>query len=948
MNHQSTETEVADPIQVHHHTLRNGMQVFLSVNDAAPRVYTQIAVRAGSKHDPPETTGLAHYLEHMMFKGTRRIGSLDWAAEAPLLEQIADLYEQHRREKDPARRHAIYREIDTVSGAAAKLVAANEYDKLISVLGATHTNAYTWVEQTVYINDIPSNEIERWMELEQERFREVTLRLFHTELETVYEEFNISQDRDFRKVGKIMNRLLFPDHPYGTQTTMGEGEHLKNPSHRLIKSYFERYYRPNNMALVMSGDFDPGRVLAWAEQYFGEWEPAPVPPFRFTEQAPARAEIRRADVYGQEAPYVQMGWRFPGAGTYAADMITLIGRVLSNGRAGLIDLGLLQRQQLLDARAGATVMADLSAFQLYGRPREGQTLAEVEDLLRGAMDRLMAGDFPDWMPEAVVRDLRLASIKADETNAGRVAQMTDAFILGIPWAQHVSRFERWSRYGAEEMAAFAREHFGTGYAVVHKHQGEDPGVLKVDKPPITPVVVNREAASGYAEAFLSKQSPSLAPVFVDYGREIQSVPTGQEYTLDVVRNRGNGTFSLHYILEMGRNSHPLLALAVAYLPYLGTRRYTAEQLQEAFFRLGLQFGVTVGNERLYVTLSGLEASIAEGIQLFEHVLAEAEGNGAVWDKLVADILRARENDRGNKSAILQDALFHYAKYGSESPYTNRLSAEALHDVRPEELLAEIHRLTSYAHRIYYYGSLDAGVVVGLLERYHRVPARYLPLLAPRPFPELPTVEDQVIFLDFPMVQAEVMMLSKGSASFQLPEYLMSEWYNDYFGRGLSSIVFQEIRESRALAYAAYASYTSPEKAEAGHYLRTYVGTQPDKLREALHAMRSLLDEMPVSLPQLRQSIQSVKKKIETGRVQREQLYWNWRQTQLRGYAHDLRKDLYEAVGHASPTDLVAFQERFVRGRNYTYVVMGSKERIDRSLLESIGPVREVDVRTVMP
>jgi predicted Zn-dependent peptidase len=923
------------------------MQVFLSVNDAAPRVYTQIAVRAGSKHDPPETTGLAHYLEHMMFKGTRRIGSLDWAAEAALLEKIADLYEEHRRESDPVRRGAIYREIDAVSGAAAKLVAANEYDKLISVLGATQTNAYTWVEQTVYINDIPSNEIERWMELEQERFREVTLRLFHTELETVYEEFNISQDRDFRKVSKVMNRLLFPDHPYGTQTTMGEGEHLKNPSHRMIKAYFERYYRPNNMALVMSGDLDPDRVLAWAEQYFGVWEPAPIPAFRFVEQPPP-AGVLREDVYGQEASYVQMGWRFPGAGTFAADMLTLIGRMMFNGRAGLMDLGLLQQQRLLDARVGVTVMEDYSSFQLYGRPREGQTLAEVEQLLREPLDRLMDGAFPDWLPEAVIRDLRLATIKADETNAGRVAQMTDAFILGIPWEHYVSRFERWAGFSAAEIAAFGRENFGTGYAVVYKHQGEDSSVMKVDKPPITPVVVNREAVSPYAQAFLSKSAPSLAPVFVDYGREIQTVATRKGIWLDVVRNRGNGTFALHYILEMGRNSHPLLALAVAYLPYLGTRRYAAERLHEAFFRLGLRFGVTVGNERLYVTLSGLETSLAEGMQLFEHVLAEAEGNEPALANLVEDILRQRENDRGNKSAILQDALFHFAKYGPDSPYTNRLTAEALRSVRPEELLAEIHRLVHYEHRVYYHGSYDAARVADLLDRYHQVPDQALPLLPARPFPELPTVEDQVIFLDFPMVQADIMMLSKGSPTFRLQEYILAEWYNEYFGKGLSSIVFQEIRESRALAYAAYAAYTSPEKEAEAHYLRTYVGTQPDKLGEALHSMRDLLENMPVSQPQLRQSVLSVKKKIETGRVQREQLYWNWRQIQRRGYAHDLRKDLYETVDAARPADLLSFQEQFVRGRNYTYVVMGSKDRIDRGLLDSIGPVRAVDIRTIMP
>jgi predicted Zn-dependent peptidase len=238
------ETVKDDFLDVKKHTLSNGLTLFLSVNKDEPRIFTNIAVRAGSKHDPAETTGLAHYMEHMLFKGTSKIGTIDWEKEKEYLDHISELYELHRQTKEPEKKKDIYREIDRLSNEAAKLSAPNEYDKLASSVGAQKTNAYTWVEQTVYVNEIPSNELERWMELESERFRMMALRLFHTELETVYEEFNITQDNDYRKVNKVVRAELFPKHPYGTQTTIGEAEHLRNPSHVNIQRFFQTYYVP--------------------------------------------------------------------------------------------------------------------------------------------------------------------------------------------------------------------------------------------------------------------------------------------------------------------------------------------------------------------------------------------------------------------------------------------------------------------------------------------------------------------------------------------------------------------------------------------------------------------------------------------------------------------------------------------------------------------------------
>ncbi len=934
-----------DPIQARMHILSNGMKLYMSVNDAEPRIYTQIAVRAGSKHDPSETTGLAHYLEHMMFKGTRRIGALDWEQEKRLLDEIADLYERHRAETDPARRSEIYRRIDAVSHEAAKLAAANEYDKITNVLGAKGTNAYTWVEQTVYVNDIPSNELQRWMQLESERFREVVLRLFHTELETVYEEFNMTQDKDFRKVSKAMNAALYPAHPYGTRTTMGEGEHLKNPSHFKILEFFGTYYRPNNMALILAGDFDPDEAFRLAEAHFGNYRPALIPPFSYEKQPPLTQPVR-LEIFGQEASYLQIGWRFGGAGTADADYLALIARLLYNGRAGLIDLDLLQGQRLLNARAYTTTMEDFSTFQLYGKPREGQSLEEVETLLLSAIEKIKRGDFPDWLPPAIVKDMKLTELRANENNSSRAAQMTNAFILGMDWAHHIGRFGRLEAIGKADIVRFAQAHLGDNHVVAYKRQGPDPNVMKVEKPPITPVPVNRAAMSDFTKKFLESPVPSLQPVFLDYEKEITSLPTTNGPVLDFIKNKNNPIFTLSYVVEMGRNSDREFALAMGYLPYLGTSRYSPDKLKQAFFRLGLNFGVTVNEERAYITLAGLDESLEEGLQLLEHILADVKGDDTALRNLVADVLLQRENSKQNKDTILQDAMYARARYGTVSPFTDRLSPERLRSVTPQELVDKIKQVNTFEHRIFYYGSKTADEVARLLERHHRVPDQLRPAPPATAYAEMPTLKNRVLFVDFPMVQAEIMFVSKGTERFSLEEHVMSELYNAYFGSGMSSVVFQEIRESRALAYSTNVRYLSPNRADKAHYLRGYVGTQADKMPDAICAVQQILEDMPHSEKQIAQAAVAIRKKIETSRIRGENIYWNYRTAQRRGLAHDVRSDVYDAMATAVPADLLSFHESYVKGRCFTFLVLGSRASVDMGYLRSLGEVEELSVEEV--
>ena len=324
-------TVPGDPMATQCYTLSNGLKVFLSVNHQSPRITAHIAVRTGSRNDPAETTGLAHYLEHLMFKGTQQYGTSNYAAEKALLDTIEARYEQYRLVKDPELRRVLYHEIDSISQLAAQYNIPNEYDKLMAGIGGQGTNAYTSTDVTCYTEDIPANEVDRWARIQADRFQNMVIRGFHTELEAVYEEYNIGIAQDQRKIFEALSAKMFPTHPYGTQTTIGTQEHLKNPSITNIKNYFHNYYCPNNVAICMAGDFDPDEVIAILERHFGSWKPnnnlyRP----EFAPLKPITAPIDTT-VIGQEAEFVALGWRFDAGNSLQIDTMNVVAEMLSNG-----------------------------------------------------------------------------------------------------------------------------------------------------------------------------------------------------------------------------------------------------------------------------------------------------------------------------------------------------------------------------------------------------------------------------------------------------------------------------------------------------------------------------------------------------------------------------------------------------------------------------------------
>lgn len=930
-----------DPLNVKIYTLRNGLKVFISVNKDAPRIQTYVAVKAGSKFDPPQTTGLAHYLEHMMFKGSHDFGTKDWSKEKPLLDSISAYFEFHKNEKDEAKKKSLYAKIDSFSYEASKWAIPNEYDKMTTSLGAQGTNAFTSTDMTVYTNDVPSNGLEKFLMLEANKFKTCVLRIFHTELETVYEEFNRNQDNDHVWSNHNVNNALLPNHPYGTQTTIGEGEHLKNPSMVNIYNYFNTYYRPNNVAIILAGDLDPEATMAMVEKYFGSWQPAPISQFIVKPAPDITAPIVR-EYKGPQPEHVYLGYLFGGANSRDALMVKLVDMVLANGQAGLIDLDLVQQQKVLQGGCYPDENTDFTFHKFYGEPKQGQTLEEVKDLLLAEIEKVKKGEFGDWVLPAIIQNIKLERMKAAETNGGRAGALMSAFVHNVNWADWVKQIDELSKITKADVVKFANERYRNNYVVSYKRQG-DASVHKVEKPQITSVVMNKDDVSGFKKKFDEMPQPSLSPKFIDFEKDITHLKMGGgEVVLDYIKNDVNKTFELSYIFDMGTDHIRDLGLAIDYLEYLGTDKYTAEDLKKEFYKLGLSFSVSSGRDRVYVSLSGLEDNLEKGLELFEHILANVKPDKEVYGEMVMDILQKRMNAKKNKGAILQGGLLNYAKYGPVNPYNNVMSEAELQNADVNKLVSLIKSLGTYKHKIFYYGNRSATNALGVLTKYHKVTTPLKAYPAKKTYPELPIDQTKVYVCYYPMKQAEIMMLGKDGL-FNKELYPALFLYNDYYGSGLSSIMFQEIREKMALAYSVYSNYGVPQYPNESHYVISYIGTQSDKMKTALAEMNKLLNNMPEVPQQFEGARASVVKTLESDWITRDDIYWAYDRAQKRGLNYDIRRTVYEKAKALNLSDIRQFFEQHVKGKKYAYLVIGKKEDLDMNVLKEIGPVQELTV-----
>ncbi|WP_313001385.1 M16 family metallopeptidase [Chryseobacterium gleum] len=932
-----------DPTSARYYTLKNGLTVILSPTNKDPRIQTYIATKAGSKTDPADHTGLAHYLEHMLFKGTNQFGSKDWAKEKPLLDQIDALYEKYNQTKDETKRKEIYKEIDRVSGEAAKFAIANEYDKMMAGMGADGTNAFTSFEQTVYTEDVPANVLDKFLAVQAERFREPVLRLFHTELEAVYEEKNRSLDDDGDKVFDTMFANLFPNNNYGKQTTIGTIEHLKNPSLKAIREYYNTYYVPNNMGIIMSGDFNPDEVIAKIDKAFSYMKPKTIPEYKVGQEKEISAPIVK-EVVGPNPENVMLGFRFPGASTKDARMLNLVGNMLTNGQAGLIDLDLVKKQKLLGAYAGSYALKDYSVLLLQGKPTEGQSLDEVKNLLLQEIDKLRKGEFSDDLIQSIVNNEKKGIIQKDEKYSSRASILMDEFTSDIDHKTSLEYVDEISRLTKKDIMDFASKYLqNNNYVAIYKRKGEDKSIVKVDKPTITPVSVNREDQSPFLKKIDEMPENPIAPVWLNYDKDIDKNKLAGVDVLSV-KNTDNALFRMYYHFDSGKWNNKILPLAAEYLQYLGTKDKSSEVISKEFYKLASSFNVSAGNEETYVSLEGLNENFDKTVALFEDLIKNCQADQAALDAYKVRLKKARANAKQNKGVIMS-GLRSYAQYGPQNPFNNVLSDAELDALKAEDLINVLHDLFNFKHKVLYYGPKTGNEVVASLKPIHKLPATLKDLPKSKTFVQIPTDKNKVLFAHYDMVQAEVFWV-RNSDQYNPSTTPTVSLFNNYFGGGMGSIVFQTIRESKALAYSTYSYFALPSKKTDKDMIMAYVGTQADKFNESTTAMNELLTTLPKSEQLFETAKSGLKKSIASERITQDGIIFSYLKSQRLGNNFDMRKTVYEQAPKISFADINAFHDKEMKNKNYTYCLVASQDKVNEADMQKLGEVKKLNLTEI--
>ncbi|MDD5655828.1 MAG: insulinase family protein [Elusimicrobia bacterium] len=928
----------ADAMGVTVHRLPNGLTVYLSPYSQLPRVTAWIATRAGSRQDPADSTGMAHYLEHMLFKGSSRMGALDFAKEKPLLDRISALYEKLFATRDPAERKAIYQEIDRYNVKASTYSVPNELDQVYRRLGVQGLNAFTSNERTVFICDLPANRLEAWARVESDRFAQPVFRLFQTELETVYEEKNRSLDNADRILDERLERALWKNHPYG-RTVLGSIEHLKNPSLAKMYAFHDKEYVPGNMAIALSGDFDRAEALKLIERTFGSWRPQPLPA-----DAPAPivrpAGVERVEVKYEAEEKVYVAWQTVPYGHPDRDALRVLDMLMDNSVAGIINLDLVQAQKVKAAGSYADFMNEAGAWVLWALPKKDQKLEEAETLLMAAVAKLKAGQFTDEDIKAVVTNFEVGEKYRLESNEGRAAFMTESFLHREPWPVAAADLDRLRRVTKERVLAAARKYLGEDRIVAYRRQGK-PELPSIAKPEFTKLDIKPGHESRFAKEILGLPAPAIEPRWLAAGRDytVTPLPEGRLYT---AANPVNDLFSLTWRFNLGLRQQRRLCAALELAELSGAGELSAEEFKKKLFALGTSLGTGCSEQEASVGLSGLEQNLWPSLQLMLEHFRDPNIDPDTL-RLMAEVDIGAHRDNKKDPGYIHHALSELAQRGRDSGVLLQLADRELLELKEPDLRRLMAGLWDYKRRIAYVGAREPGELARLMDEgrksYREPPPRRL-LRYLRP------VRDRILFTHRDMLQSRVGMF--GADEVLDPAHAVDyQFLAEYLGGDMSSVIFQEVREARALAYSAGGGYASAAQRGDENMLWGSLGTQADKTLEAALLLRGLLKSPPLSQQRFAQTAKGIEEYYRANPIGFRSVPASVLAWEDQGLAADPRPERFAAARKYTLGDLEAFSRRFA-DRPMTIYVLGNRDRVDLAGLRGLGDFEAKSVDELFP
>jgi predicted Zn-dependent peptidase len=519
-----------------------------------------------------------------------------------------------------------------------------------------------------------------------------------------------------------------------------------------------------------------------------------------------------------------------------------------------------------------------------------------------------------------------------------VESLTDEYVKsrGSDWGKDVNALDDQLRVTRKEIMETAARYIGSGYVLLYKHKGTDQHIVKVEKPPISPVETNAGSQSAFVRRIEAMPVTPFTPQFLDYEKGFVRTELGGA-PLIYLQNRENDLFHLYFRFDMGKWNNPYLPLAAQYLQFLSTPQHSATEITRAFYSLACSYSVNVENETTTIVLSGLSENMQKALALFEELLGKCTADTTALAALKERISKARANAKLNKNTIMQ-GMINYARYGEHNPFNDVLRPEQMNALQADTLVHLLHTLENFRHTLIYYGPLSADTLKTTAGRLHILPADWQPYPAKMKFSFQSADKPAVLFTSYDMVQSEIYWV-RNTDPYDPSKETVIDVFNNYFGGGMASVVFQTIRESKALAYATFAEYVSPLKKENPYFVIAYIGCQADKMHEAVAGMNQLLDTLPMAEQNFSLARQSIRKDLETERFTEDQIIFSWLAAKDLGWNQDRRRIEYEQLGSIRSADVKKFHDSEISHKPYTYCIVGSDQKLNMDDLKKMGELK---------
>ena len=941
--------EKPSPLDVEIYTLENGLTVMLNEDRNETSVFGAVVIDGGGKRDPSDATGIAHYLEHVLFKGTSKMGTTNYAKEKVYLDSIEVLYDELSKKEDKKTRLKIQRHINDLSVKASEYAIPNEFTRLIEGMGGTGLNAGTGYDFIYYFNSFPSAQIEKWVNLYSHRFLDPVFRLFQSELETVYEEKNRAMDNPFRVFNETSRKYFFKNHPYGQQTILGSVEHLKTPSLSKMKEYYNKYYVPNNMHLLIAGDFDKTDVKKLIKAKFGKLKKGAD-----VEQL----DIAEDDFSGREVvdlaitPYrvARFGYRTVKPNHEDAVVLDLISNIFSNSsKTGLLNK-LNNENKVLGSYAttglGGT---DHGGFGFGFVPKDDtQSFEDGENLILKEIDKVKSGEFNEDLLQSIKLNMSMDHETRMESVDGRTWLIMSTILDNVPWEEIKNYPNKVNSVTKQKVVEVANKYFTDNYLIVRSDKGDNKKV-KLEKPPFKPVEPqNSESSSEYADMLNDIEPKKIDPRFVDFKKDVKVEDIGDNTHFYYVKNPVNSIFSMNLQFGQGTIENAALSQSADFISLLGTKNKTFDQYKNELQKIGSKIEVYTNGNYFGFSISGFDKFFNATLDLLNEFMSEVhvrDEDNSKLEKLVESSKLTRDQESKDPSTAGR-ALRDYVMYGKKSPFLRRSTLKEVQDMTSDFLIVQAKEAMKYEVDIFYTGTINEVAVIDQIKNRLSISDNLKASKSPITMDYKKHTRNKVFLIDDPKaVQSQIYIMGQGRV-LDMESRSTSDVFNKYFGSGMASIIFQEIREFRSLAYTAYGAYVNRPDIELPGYFIGYMGTQVDKSMEAISTYMDLFKNMPIKESRISTIKSGLTQSINTRKP-------GWRsqgayvsRARKQGYDKDPNILDYNNYDNVNFDDIINFYKNNITKDPIVITILTDKSKINIDKILDYGELIEIKKKNI--